>query len=115
VSGDWHVIARQTSFTDTEGRITTVYTHIDFSGTLSNAETGRSIPDSGLILLRDSFAPDGSFLSEVEHHTRFNPLLRAAFRTVTDSSGAIVFDVGRDWIPFNRHPISIEPVCDALA
>jgi hypothetical protein len=115
VVGDWHVVARQTTFTGGQGNVTMIYTHIDFAGTLSNPENDKSIPDSGLILLWDYFAPDGSFVSEAEHHTRFNPLLRAAFRTVTDSSGAIVFDVGRDWIPFNRHPISIEPVCAALS
>lgn len=115
VVGDWHVVARQTSFTDAQGNLTMIYTHIDFSGTLSNAENGHAIPDSGLILLWDYFASDGSFVSEAEHHTRYNPLLRAAFRTVTDESGAIIFDVGRDWLPFNRHPISIEPVCAALS
>jgi hypothetical protein len=115
VVGDWNVVVEQTTFYDESGNTVRIFTRIDFSGTLSNADTGASIPDAGIILLWDYFAPDGSFIQEVEHHTRFNPLLRAAFRSITNDEGNIIFDVGRDWLPFNRHPISITPVCNALA
>jgi hypothetical protein len=114
VVGDWTATANDTAYTDEAGNIVKTFTRIDFTGTLRNAETGASIPDAGIILLWDYYAPDGTFLREVEHHTRFNPLLHAAFRAIVDDTGNVVFDVGRDWIPFNRHPISVEPVCEAL-
>jgi hypothetical protein len=115
VEGDWTATASDIAYTDHEGNVVKTFTRIDFTGTLSNAETGASIPDAGIILLWDYYAPDGTFLREVEHHTRFNPLLHAAFRAITDDQGRVVFDVGRDWIPFNRHSISVEPVCEALS
>jgi hypothetical protein len=115
VVGDWTATVEQTAYVDGSGNVVRTFTRIEFTGTLINAETGASIPDAGIILLWDYYAADGSLIREVEHHTRFNPLLHAAFRTITDDEGHIAFDVGRDWLPINRHPISVEPVCEALS
>jgi hypothetical protein len=113
VLGSWQAEGHYSVYAQPSGG-TRELTFISFAGTLSNPITGKSVPDAGIIKLTDDFAPDGTLLQEVEHHTRFDNLLHAAFLTVTDRSGAIVFDKGRDWLNANAHPISIVPLCDAL-
>ena len=64
--------------------------------------------------ITDYYASDGSFIKETEEGVRTG-FFKAAFHTVTDSEFNIVKDVGRDWLIISKHPISIEPVCQALS
>jgi hypothetical protein len=114
VVGTWTATGRVTTFTARDGSFRVV-SHVSFSGTLSNPNNGKSIPDAGIIVATDYFTADGTFIKDVDHNTRFNKLFHVAFRAVTDASGQIVFDKGRDWLFENKHPIPIQPVCDALS
>jgi len=117
VIGDWKVLVRDEWYFDEQDAIPVrVQNFIVFSGTLSNAETGSSVPDGGAFRLIDYLAADGSLTKEVEiENRRSSPYLHATFRAVTNSDGQIVFDSGRDCLFTARHPLDIAPLCSALA
>jgi hypothetical protein len=116
VVGQWDATVNVTTFfypgTEQPARIVT---DIEFVGTLSNPLNGKSVPDAGFFTLTDYFAPDGTFLKDVENESRDDPLLHAAFHAVTDSDGNIVLDAGRDWLTTATHVLEIRPLCEALS
>ena len=113
VVGEWDASGSITTFFNKDGNVVRVRLHIPFVGTLSNPLTGKSVPDVGHMQITDYYASDGSFIKETEEGVRTG-FFKAAFHTVTDSQFNIVKDVGRDWLIISKHPISIEPVCEAL-
>ena len=116
VVGQWDATVNVTTFfypgTEQPARIVS---DIGFVGTLSNPLNGESVPDAGHFTLTDYFAPDGTFLKEVENESRDDPLLHAAFHAVTDGDGKIVLDAGRDWLTTATHVLNIGPLCEALS
>jgi hypothetical protein len=116
VTGSWEGTVTSTTFfypgTEQAARIVT---DIRFAGTLSNALNGKSVPDaSNHDMITDYFAPDGTFLKEVENESRDDPLLKADFHVVVDADGNVA-DIGRDWFTTGTVVIDIQPLCDALA
>ena len=116
VVGQWDATVNVTTFfyPGTEQPARTV-SDIGFVGTLSNPLNGQSVPDAGHFTLTDYFAPDGTFLKNVENESRDDPLLHAAFHAVTDSDGNILLDAGRDWLITATHVLDIGPLCEALS
>jgi hypothetical protein len=117
VVGDWNVVVTDEIYFDQQSGIPIrVQSFFNFIGSLSNAETGKSVPDGGAFKLIDYLAADGSIIREVEiENRRLSPYLHATFRAVTDAQGDIVFDSGRDWLFTARHPLDITPLCSALS
>ena len=117
VVGDWHVVLRDVVYFDEQDHHPIrVQTFVVFSGTLSNADAGVSVPDGGAFKLIDYLAPDGSVTKEIEiENRRSSPYLHATFRAGTDAEGNIIFDSGRDWLFTSRHPLDIGPLCSALS
>jgi hypothetical protein len=117
VVGDWDVTLNETDFFDqTTGNISLAIIRVDFVGTISNPLSGKSIPDSDhQDQLKFYFDSDGNLLKLVENESRDDPYLGFHFHEVTGADGAVVKDVGRDILFENKHPFSIEPLCQALA
>jgi hypothetical protein len=116
VTGSWDGTVTFTTYfspgTDHPARIVT---NVQFAGTLSNPLNGKSVPDaSNRDTITDYFAPDGSFLKEVENESRDDSLLHAAFHVVVDANGNVA-DIGRDWFTTGTVVIDIGPLCDALS
>jgi hypothetical protein len=117
VVGAWDVTMDVTTFfyagTDQPAR---VVANLQFEGTLSNPLNGKSVPDADHHdKITDYFAPDGTFLKEVENESRDDSLLHAAFHFVIDGDGNIVADAGRDWFTTARVVVDIAPLCEALS
>jgi hypothetical protein len=70
---------------------------------------------AGQRTITDYFAPDGTFLKEVENEARDDSLLRADFHFVLDGEGNIVADAGRDWFTTATSIVDISSLCDALS
>jgi len=51
----------------------------------------------------------------VENESRDDPYLGFHFHEVSGADGTVLKDVGRDILFENKHPFSIEPLCQALA
>jgi hypothetical protein len=116
VIGDWTVDGVATTYLDSEGRVTRFVDAISFEGTFSNPASGKSVPDSGQQTLTFVFDADGSVAGVTAHSVRNDPLLPEALYHVWEGElEVLVRDVGRDWRVANKHPFSIDPLCDALA
>jgi hypothetical protein len=117
VVGHWDVDLRIVTFLDpATGAVDRVVTTITADGTLSNPLSGKSIPDAtNSLKTTDYFAPDGSLIKEVEHTSRADPFLHAAYHFGVDAQGNILFDNGRDWFVTATHVIDIQPLCAALS
>jgi hypothetical protein len=115
VVGTWDVTLSQTTyFYPGTPQAARIVTDVDFSGALSNALTGKSVPDaSHHDEVADYYAPDGTYLKTVENESRDDSLLHAAFHAVTDSDGDVTLDAGRDW--FKTRALDAGPVCRALS
>jgi hypothetical protein len=116
VTGSWDGTVASTTFfcpgTDQPAR---VVTDIQFAGTLSNPLSGKSVPDaSNHDQITDYFAPDGTFLKEVENESRDDSLLRADFHVVVNADGNVA-DIGRDWFTTGTVVVDISPLCAALS
>lgn len=85
-------------------------------GTLSNPLTGKSVSDTyHSDMSKWYYAPDGSLIGFFENESRNDSYLHMAGHFVSDSTGAVVKDVGRDFLPVNKHPMDVTPLCDALS
>jgi hypothetical protein len=85
-------------------------------GSLSNPLTGKSVSDlAHSNMSKTYYAPDGSVIGSFENESRDDPYLHMAGHFVSDATGTVVKDVGRDFLPVNRHPMDATPLCDALS
>lgn len=116
VVGRWEVVGQETDFFDQktgDPTRTVLFFHIE--GTLSNPLTGQSIPNGGTDRYTIYFAADGSTTKILEEEQTHSPLLPIHAHFVLDPDGNIQVDVGHDDLTFNKHPFSIQPVCEALS
>jgi hypothetical protein len=117
VVGDWDITVTETDFFDqTTGNVSLAIVRIEFTGTLSNPLSGKSILDSShQDQLKFYFDSDGNLVKTVENESRDDPYLGFHFHEVSGADGTVLKDVGRDILFENKHPFSIEPLCQALA
>ena len=89
---------------------------IILDGALSNPLTGKSVSDTvHSDMSKWYYASDGSLTGTFENESRNDGYLHMAGHFVSDGSLTIVKDVGRDFLPVNRHPVDVTPLCDALS
>jgi hypothetical protein len=117
VTGSWHVMVDETDyFNEKTGNITMAVLRVVIDGTLSNPLSGKSVPDTyHQDMIKIYFAPDGSVVESFENESRDDPYLHMAEHAVSDATGTIVKDVGRDFLPVNRHPMDVTPLCEILS
>jgi hypothetical protein len=118
VTGTWHLLVSETDyFYEDTGAIKTAIARVDIvTGTLSNPLTGESVSDLyHSDMLKVEFAPDGSVTGSFENESRDDSYLHMAGHFVNGQDGTILKDVGRDFLPANRHPMDVTPLCDALS
>jgi hypothetical protein len=86
--GNWDVDRTTTTWFDASGTPVRDHFVIHFFGTLSNPDTGASVPDSGIGDFKDELAPDGSFVSSIYTYERTNPYLHEAGQQLLGPSDA---------------------------
>jgi hypothetical protein len=117
VTGTWHISVEETDyFYEDTGAIKTAILRADIlTGTLSNPLNGKSVSDLlHANMMKIDFAPDGSVTGSFENESRDDSYLHMAGHFVSGADGSIVKDVGRDFLPQNRHPMDVTPLCEAL-
>jgi len=80
VIGSWQIDRKLVLYLDDTGTPFRDIERISFSGSLINAETGASVPDSGQRIFFDTLAPDGSFLTTVVNDVRKSKYVHGASR-----------------------------------
>jgi hypothetical protein len=117
VVGDWDVTIHETDFFDEKtGNISYSVERLDYVGTFSNPSSGKSIPDTDhQEQWKFYFDSDGNLVKMVVNESRDDPYLPQHFHEVSAPDGTVLKAVGRDPVFEDKHPLSIEPLCDALA
>jgi hypothetical protein len=116
VVGRWDVVGQETDYFDQRtGAPTKTVLFFRYVGTLSDPDAGTSVPDGGQDRYTITFAPDGSVARVLEEESVHDPLLPIHAHFELNADGSILSDVGHDDLSFNKHPFSIQPVCDALS
>lgn len=106
VAAEWDIHHKLTTYYDTAGVATRDIERIDFSGRLSNPDTGASVPDSGTRVFFDTLAPDGSFLTTYSVQVRKSEYIHVAGRTDFQTGAFSGVD--------NITDASIAALCEAL-
>jgi hypothetical protein len=118
VHAAWHVIESDTTFVGDDGNPSRVKIAIDFDGTMSNPESGITIPDGGHFELTLDLDRDGNVTSIATNGVRQNRFLHEAYHElwVPDQSSFanLVRAAGRDELNA-KHELQIQPLCDVLA
>jgi hypothetical protein len=106
VVGTWDIHHKLTTFYGADGVPIRDIEQIDFSGRLTNAVTGASVPDGGARSFFDTLAPDGSFLTTYSVQVRKSAYVHTA--------GRLDFQSGDFHGVDGFAPANIAALCEAL-
>jgi hypothetical protein len=95
-NGVWTVSHRLTVWSDADGAPLRDHEIVEFKGAFVNADTGKSVADSGHSVYFDTLNPDGSFATTIQTTVRKDKYLHTAgrfdFQTETFHGNADTFD-----------------------
>lgn len=80
VIGSWHIDRKLVLYLDDTGTPIRDIERVSFSGSLINAETGASVPDSGQRIFFDTLDANGNFLTTVVNDVRKSKYVHGASR-----------------------------------
>jgi len=117
VVGDWDITIHETDYFDEKtGNISYSVERLDYVGTFSNPSNGKSIPDTvHQEQWKFYYDSDGNLVKMVVNESRDDPYLPQHFHEVSGPDGTLLKAVGLDPALVDKHPLSIEPLCDALS
>jgi len=106
-NGVWTVSHRLTVWEDADGVPLRDHEIVDFKGAFVNADTGKSVADSGHSVYFDTLNPDGSFAATMSNTVRHSAYIHGAGRL----NWQTFVSHGRD----GETAAGVAALCDALA